>query len=203
MTRIGQAAIDYTMSRVGNGPPPPAGMPDSGLCLAFTRDDFAVAALHSSAINAWNASPTQHPGDRNPPPAVPVWFWTASPYRHVAFHTGGGQVVSTYNDDVRVYASLAEVERVFGGPYMGYAYDINGVTIYYPDDGTSTPGERERTMELIRGFDKPEVYITDGIYKRHVAQQNELTDLLDLCGQTEPRVMGQYTVDRFPVVARA
>src|SRR3954468_21259845 len=107
MTRTGQAAIDWAYSRVGNGPPPPNGMPDDGLCLQFTRECFAVPALYASAIDAWETNPEQHPGDRYPPPAVPVWFWSSAPYRHIAFHAGGGQVITTFNDDVRVYPSLA------------------------------------------------------------------------------------------------
>jgi hypothetical protein len=129
VTRTGDAAIDWAHARVGNGPPPPHGMDQSGLCLQFTRQCFDVPSHYGSAIDAWNANPAQHPGDRHPPPAVPVWFWSSSPYRHVAFWDGS-VCVTTYNDDVRVY-SLDDMEHIFGG-YMGWAPEINTVTIYAP-----------------------------------------------------------------------
>lgn len=58
---------------------------------------------------------------------------------------------------------------------------------------------RRRTMYIIRGIEKPEVWATDWIVKRHIATEGELTEALKLCGQTEPIVLGQYAVDRIPV----
>lgn len=116
--RTGQDAIDYTLSRVGGY------MPDTGLCLQFARQNYAVPSYYASAIDAWNGATEQHPDDRNPPPSAPVWFWSQSVYRHVATHVGGGRVVSTFNDEIRSFASLAAMENVFG-PYMGWAPDLN------------------------------------------------------------------------------
>lgn len=114
--RTGQAAIDYARGRVGGT------MHASGYCLQFTRENFAIPSLYASAIDAWNAADDPHPDDWNPPPAVPVWFWSTSIYRHVAFHVGGGQVVTTHGADIRLYPSLASMQGDFG-PYMGWAYD--------------------------------------------------------------------------------
>jgi hypothetical protein len=133
MTRTGQAAADYALGRVGGT------MPDSGLCLQFTRQCFEVASYYYSAIDAWNASPTKHPGDRNPPLAVPVYFKTPSIYDHVCITVGGGQIVSTYSDRIYLYSSIAEVERVFEGPYLGWAEDINRVTVWTPSTPTPPP----------------------------------------------------------------
>lgn len=122
--RTGQAAIDAALARVGGT------MPEgSGYCLKFTRDQYQVPSRYASAIDAWNAATEQHPDDRNPPPSASVWFYTPSIYRHVAFHVGGGQVVSTFNDEIRSFPSLAAVESSFGGPYMGWAPELNDYSL--------------------------------------------------------------------------
>jgi len=134
--RTGQEAIDYTLNRVGTQ------MPESGLCLQFTRQDFAIPSLYASAIDAWNAAHDQHPNDRNPPPAVPVWFWSSSIYRHVAFHLGDG-VVTTFNADIRRMGSLEEMEQTFG-PFMGWASDLNDHFVNPPVDlGEDMPTAQE------------------------------------------------------------
>lgn len=141
MTRTGQAATDYARGRIGHGPPPPAGMPDDGLCLQFTRENFAVPARYGSAIDAWNAAAYRHPGDRNPPPHVPVWFRSPSIYDHVCHFAAGNELISTYNDDVFRFDSIQDVEISFGGgpgSYLGWAEDINGVRVWSPDP-TPTP----------------------------------------------------------------
>jgi hypothetical protein len=126
MTRTGQAAIDYARGRVGET------MPDTGLCLQFTRQCFAVDSYYYSAIDAWNAAIWPHPGDRHPPPAVPVYFLSASVYDHVAFNVdAGSEVVSTWSDDINHYDGLEAMERAYG-PYLGWAEDINGVRVWDP-----------------------------------------------------------------------
>lgn len=129
MTRTGQAAIDAANAHVG------VDMAAAGYCLQFTRECFDVAALYGSAIDAWNGARVRHPGDRNPPPAVPVYFSTPSVYDHVAIRTEGSNVVSTFNEEVRRFSSIADIERQFSGTYLGWAEDINGVTVYAPDEG--------------------------------------------------------------------
>lgn len=129
MTRTGQAAIDAANSHVGTDWPGGA-----GYCLAFTRWCFDVPSRYASAIDAWNAAKLRHPGDRNPPPAVPVFFQSASVYDHVCIRVEGTAIVSTWNAEVRKYPDLASVERAFG-PYLGWTEDLNGVTVYTPDQG--------------------------------------------------------------------
>lgn len=134
MTRTGQAAIDYAHSRVGGQ------MPASGYCLQFVRQCFDVGSYYASAIDAWNGAKVKHPGDRNPPPAVPLYFKSPSVYDHVVF--GGGppanDIVTTFNADIRHYGgdAIAGIERDFDAQYLGWAEDINGVTVY---TGGSTP----------------------------------------------------------------
>lgn len=135
MTRTGQPATDYALGRVGTGPPPPTGMPDSGLCLQFVRQNFAVPSRYASAIDAWNACAAPHPGDRQPPAHVPAWFLSPSIYDHVVHHAGGGAYVTTFNDDVRLYPGpngIAGIERDFSASFLGWGEDINGVRVYTP-----------------------------------------------------------------------
>jgi hypothetical protein len=129
--RTGQAAIDYAAGRVGGA------MPDTGLCLQFTRQNYEVPSRYYSAIDAWYAAAEPHPDDRNPPPSAPVWFWSSSPYRHVAFHLGDGQYATTYNDEIRRYP-LASMESIYG-PLIGWAPDINDYSVRPPGTPTPTP----------------------------------------------------------------
>ena len=139
--RTAQAAIDHALSRVGGT------MPDgSGYCLKFTRQCYEVPSVYASAIDAWNAATERYEGDWNPPPSASVWFWTPSIYRHVAFHVGAGQVVSTFNAEIRSFPSLDEVERVFGGPYMGWAPELNEHSLRPPVTPPQPPPPEEDEM---------------------------------------------------------
>lgn len=149
MTRTGQAAIDYARSRIG-----PNSMPDSGLCLQFVRTCFDVGSYYASAIDAWNGATDRREGDRNPPQAVPLWFASPSIYDHVVFCCSPSEIISTFNADVRSYGSISEIERVFDASYLGWAPNINTVTIWTPDSsggGVPVPiGEDDEEMKLIR-----------------------------------------------------
>jgi hypothetical protein len=136
MVRTGDEAIEYARSRVG-----PDAMPASGYCLQFVRECFGVGSYYGSAIDAWNGAQYPHPGDRNPPPAVPLYFTSPSIYDHVVF--GGGppanEIMTTFNDDVRQYSgedAISAIERDFEGTYLGWCEDINTVRVWSPgDDG--------------------------------------------------------------------
>jgi hypothetical protein len=125
-SRTGQSATDYARSRVGGT------MPAAGYCLQFVRECYAVPSRYPSAIAAWNASKTQHPGDRNPPAAVPLYFATPSQYDHVVFGVSPSEIITTFNADIRRYTgnAIAGIERDFQGTYLGWAEDINGMTVY-------------------------------------------------------------------------
>lgn len=131
MVRTGQAAIDAANAHVG------INMDAAGYCLKFTRECFAVGSYYASAIDAWNGAKKRHVGDRNIPPAVPVFFNSSSVYEHVCISTENGTFVSTWNAEVRKYSSLAAMEAAFG-PLFGWSEDLNGVTVYQagsPDGG--------------------------------------------------------------------
>lgn len=155
MTRTGQDAIDYARGRVGGT------MPAAGYCLQFVRQCFDIGSYYASAIDAWNGSGTQHPGDRNPPPAVPLFFRTPSQYDHVVFCCSPGEIVTTFNEDIKAYYgdAISGIERDFDGQYLGWTEDLNGVTVW---SGSAPPPEPEPvpivledddTMKLIRIVD--------------------------------------------------
>lgn len=136
----GQAAIDEAASRLGGS------MPDSGLCLQFTRQCYEVPSYYYSAIDAWNGATEQHPGDRNPPPSAAVWFWSSSPYRHIAFHLGNNRYATTYNDDIREYG-LGDMEAIYG-ELMGWAPDLNRYSLKPPDQPPPPPAQGADDMPM-------------------------------------------------------
>lgn len=144
--RTGQPAIDFGYARVG-----PNAMPASGYCLQFVRENFAVPAVYGSAIDAWHGAAYRHPGDPNPPAGVPVWYDTASVYGHVAFYVGGGRCLSTYNADVRDLA-FADMPNVFGGPYLGWAPEVNEHQIILAPTPTPEPPPIPEVNDLMPWF---------------------------------------------------
>lgn len=170
---VGQAANDYALSRVGTH------MPDSGLCLQFTRQNFEIGSLYYSAIDAWYGSDYRQPGDRNPPPAVPVWFDTPSVYGHVCHHIGGGVIVSTFNDEIRQYSSIDQVESVFAGPYMGWGPGLNEAQVWWPDTPPPATGGDDDVQVLIYTDGSQTWWLYNGQTKRKLAP-DEPTQLADL-----------------------
>jgi hypothetical protein len=136
-------------------------MAASGYCLAFVRECFDVGSYYASAIDAWHGAPDQHPGDRNPPPAVPLFFLSPSPYDHVVFGGDPGEIITTFNDDVRRYTGpdvIAQVERDFDGSYLGWTESINGVRVHVPggdEDMDADQDQRLRNVEAALGRMEP------------------------------------------------
>jgi len=152
MTRVGQEAIEYARSRIG-----PDSMPASGYCLQFVRTCFDVGSYYASAIDAWNGASTKHEGDRNPPPAVPLYFRTPSQYDHVVFGGDAGEIITTFNADVRQYWGdngpdvIAQIERDFDGTYLGWTEEVSEVRIYDPtpqEEPDMTPDESQRLLNI-------------------------------------------------------
>jgi len=114
-------------------------MPAAGYCLQFVRECYAVPAVYASALDAAQACNTPHPGDRNPPPGTPVWFWTSSVYDHVAFFVGPHEVISTFNEDIRSFDGIGGIEANFDGTYAGYGWDLNEHQVYIPTGPPEPP----------------------------------------------------------------
>lgn len=134
----GQPSIDYARGTIGGH------MPDSGLCLQYTRQNYEVPSKYASAIDAWNAATEQHPGDANPPPSAPVWFHSSSVYRHIAYHLGDGQYATTFNADIR-QMSFQSMLNTFG-PLIGWAPDLNGYSLRPATLPTPPPDDQEDDM---------------------------------------------------------
>lgn len=182
MTRTGQAAIDYARSRVGAN-----AMPASGYCLQFVRECFDVASYFGSAIDAWNGANVRHEGDRNPPPAVPLYFSSPSIYDHVVFWCGNDEIITTFNDDVRQYIgnAIADVERDFDAQLLGWAEDINRVTVY---SGGAQPGPPvvalgdEEEMRLIRVSQDGRIFLVTPTLFQEVGDMKTANALAALYG---------------------
>ena len=170
MTRTGQAAIDYANGCIGENVMP------AGYCLQFTRECFAVPALYGSAIDAWNATSWPHPGDRNPPPAVPVWFATPSVYDHVCIRTEDAYVVSTVNDDVRRFTDISDIERVFDAEFLGWSEDINSVRVYQhqQEEEDMTPEQAQQLERVLQVSEVLDDYINDPAGRGHRADDHTL-----------------------------
>lgn len=184
MTRTGQDAIDYARSRVG-----PNAMPASGYCLQFVRQCFDVGSYYASAIDAWNASPTQHPGDRNPPPAVPLYFLTPSVYDHVTFGGDTGEIITTFNADVRRYTGsdvISQIERDFSGSYLGWCEDINTVRVYTgatpePEPEPLPIGDDD-DMKLIQVIQDGRIFVVTPTLFQHVGDMKTANALAMVYG---------------------
>jgi hypothetical protein len=140
MTRMGDEAINYARGRVGGT------MPQAGYCLAFTRECFAVGSYYASAIDAAHGAEYPHPGDRNIPPATPVYFSSSSVYDHVAFYISDNEVITTWNADVKSM-SMNQMLNSYG-PYRGWAEDIN--TVYIMPTVAPPPQESDEVARLLR-----------------------------------------------------
>lgn len=104
----------------------------AGMCLQWTRVQYGIAAKHPDAAAAARSATRMHRGDRNPPRGVPV-FWTGGSdgHGHVAIALGGGTIRST---DAAGAGRIGTVplswpEDRWGLTYVGWAEDLNGVTI--------------------------------------------------------------------------
>lgn len=121
-----------------------------GYCLeavwqAFKRNGARTDRSAPTAYVGWQNSDDKHPGDRNPPPGVPVWWGpkASSSAGDVVISLGGGRVVATdwpHNGVIGI-TTIDARQRQIGRPYLGWTGDILGADIAYstPAGGGSTP----------------------------------------------------------------
>jgi hypothetical protein len=92
-------------------------------CGHFSGAAFGwKASGENLAIDQWNHSSEQHPGDTNPPAGALVFWKTGSPAGHVAVSMGNGMVASS---DIRRKGKidivpLSEITRKWGADYQGW-----------------------------------------------------------------------------------
>ena len=112
------------------------------MCYKFTREVFGHAAVgdvdgdgDADAVDGWKATKFRHPGDRNPPAGVPV-FWSGgrNGYGHAAVSLGNGLIRSTDAGGREIVATvpLKWVEDNWGMKYLGWTEDLGGVKIPLP-----------------------------------------------------------------------
>lgn len=100
-----------------------------GMCLWTVQEWFQAPHEFPSAIAQWEGARLKHPGDRNPPVGVPV-FYSGGRSGHIAISTGHG-IRST---DATHPGQVSEVDidwpqREWGHVYVGWAADLGGVAI--------------------------------------------------------------------------
>lgn len=144
-------------------------MPVDGIAAARTLQGFAPLAHHGAclfyvwraydahgadtqrtartALEAWNLTDDRRPGDRNPPPGVPVWFGRRTRDGDMAgdvvISLGDGRVVATDQPTwgkVGV-TTIAGRQALIGREYLGWSECIFDVPIQLslPARGGATP----------------------------------------------------------------
>lgn len=115
-----------------------------GMCLQWSRERAAIAALFPDAATAWRNAFRRHKGDRMPPRGAMVyWLGGSQGYGHIAVSLGGGKVRSSDANGAGRPATveLGWIEQHWGLPYAGWADNVNDVVI----PGV-VPGEGDEDM---------------------------------------------------------
>lgn len=131
------------------------------MCYRWTREIFGLPAVgdvdgdgDADAVDGWKAARHRHPGDRNPPVGVPV-FWSGG-------SNGNGHAAVTVPGGVRSIdvgpggfgtvgtVDLGWFERQWNLTYLGWSEDLGGVRIPYDPP----PAPKKRRPEPIRAIRK-------------------------------------------------
>lgn len=145
-----------------------------GYCLfyvwqAYKAHGASTGRSAPTATEAWNRSDRRHPGDRNPPPGVPV-FWgpkASSNAGDVVISLGGGRVAATDwpRYGVTGICTIDERERQIGRPYLGWAECIFDQLVALPtpagiagapheEDDVALTNDEKEALALIPGMNK-------------------------------------------------
>lgn len=138
-----------------------------GHCLeavwaAYKSVGARATTTAKTATIGWERSAGKHPGDRNPPVGVPVW-WGPKPSSaagDVVISLGDGKVAATdwpYNGVIGI-TTIDARERQIGRPYLGWTEEILGQSIDFerPSAGggglypTRPVSEEDDTMLALR-----------------------------------------------------
>lgn len=117
-----------------------------GMCYKWTREQFGIPSIgdrdgdgDADAVDGWKAARRRHPGDRHPPPGVPV-FWSGGSNGHG--HAAITKPAGVRSIDANGFGNVGTVdlgwfERNWGLTYLGWSEDLGGVPIPLgpvPDD---------------------------------------------------------------------
>lgn len=157
MIRTRQQAMAASLEQKTNKP---------GMCQAVTRGWYNAPSVgdvdgdgRADAEDGWKSEPAwaRHPGDRNPPAGVPLYFEGGrNDDGHRAQSHPHGRVRSTdwstlanrYNPGtVGTANSIGDIERGMGVRYVGWTSTISGHPI--PGDEPSKPQRPEGVQEEI------------------------------------------------------
>lgn len=110
-----------------------------GMCMKWTRTMLGQPAVgdvdgdgDADAVDGWKSCKHKHPGDRNPPAGVPVfWGGGRNGYGHVGISLGNRTFRGTDapNPGLVGNVGLRWPEQHWGLTYLGWAEDLNGVLI--------------------------------------------------------------------------
>lgn len=143
----------------------------AGHCLEAVVSAYRAVGVPSlgrpapTAYVGWQNSDDQHPGDRNPPAGVPVW-WGPKPTSaagDVVISLGGGRVVATDwpRSGVIGITTIDARERQINRPYLGWTGDILGAPINQEEDmalnaDTDYPAFRDMLFRALKWDIRPD-----------------------------------------------
>jgi len=111
---------------------------------AYKAQGASTARSAYDALEAWNKTEGRHPGDRNPPAGVPVWFGAkpGSAAGDVVISLGDGLVVATDYPRFGVVGvcTIAERQAQIGRPYLGWSEAIFDQPIAFTAPGAAASG---------------------------------------------------------------
>lgn len=135
-----------------------------GMCLyyvwqAYKANGASTGRQAGTAYEGWQKSDGKHPGDRNPPAGVPVWFGpkASSSAGDVVISLGGGKVVATdwpSNGHTGI-CTIDQRQAQIGRPYLGWSERIFDVAIDFNGAGSASSDEVKDQMNYLisRGYD--------------------------------------------------
>jgi len=134
-----------------------------GMCLyyvwqAYKANGASTGMQAGTAYEGWQKSQGKHPGDRNPPAGVPVWFGpkASSSAGDVVISMGGGKVVATDWPSAghTGICTIDQRQAQIGRPYLGWSERIFDVAIDYSGGSSSSAAVKNQQAWLIsRGYD--------------------------------------------------
>lgn len=125
------------------------------LCQSFVRQAYGIDPFENqqndTAYLTWrDFIGGKHPGDRNPPAGVPVYWKGGHPHNgredgdgHAAISAGNGMI---YSNDIGgtkgaiSKAPISDIEDKWGFEYLGWGETMNGIRIYDPHGGDDPQG---------------------------------------------------------------
>jgi hypothetical protein len=120
---------------------------------------------------------------------VPVYYLSSNPYRHVAIYVGNGEVVTTWDEHIRLVAAL-DMPRTFG-QYKGWSEDLNMVRVWSP----ARPEMEDEDMRMIqRNNANGTVALLDGGGTYLLLGKHSITPWTDTLG-VPPRVVTSESYD--------